>query len=141
MREFLFRDRLTRQQLSTFLKTPELIRAFENLSEDVAVVTPENQDEISRIAQLALALAAQAMMLVESMQPEDPQVIPGPAGVDGAAGLALAFLNDFEADNEMIPRNDPAPIEVGGSRATDAWRIALIAALVSRGIITDTSVA
>lgn len=131
---------LTRQQLAQFLPNSELIRAFEALSMDVSTSIPANEIEILSVAKLALALAGQAIALAEGGAQEEPLLIPGR---DGAAGLAGApgavFVQDDAAQDSSIPHAAPAAIPVGGSRATDAWRLAIIAALVSRGIIVDAS--
>lgn len=131
--------RLTRQQLAQFLPNQELIRAFEALSLDVTETAPGNDLEIIGIARLALALAGQALAMAEAGA-EDQLIIPGPRGADGAAGLAVAFMHEPESIDEPMPvaARIGAPV-VGGSRVTDAWRTALIAALVAQGLITDTS--
>lgn len=130
---------LTRNQLAQFLKTPELIRAFEELQGDVTGILPANEAEITRLARMALALAAQALMLADSVQPEDPMLIPGPRGSDGMPGVTLALLAESESEEPPIRQAVPAAVPVTGSRATDAWRTSLMTALVSRGILIDGS--
>ncbi len=102
MLEYTFRDLLTRQQLAQFLKNPEIIRAFENLTRDVGEVLPANEAEITRIARLALALSAQALMFADR-EPEDPQVIPGPRGSDGQDGKLMVWFEDGEPGEQGPP--------------------------------------
>jgi hypothetical protein len=56
------------------------------------------------------------------------------------AGICTAsmFVGDLTGTADLADAIT-SPIAVTGSRATDAWRTNLIAALVAKGIITDTS--
>lgn len=101
---------LTRNQLAQFLKSPELIRAFEQLSSDVAVILPANEAEIFRIANMALALAAQALMMADRGEPEEPMMIPGPKGDPGPSAQQMALLFEGETPPDIpIERNTPDP--------------------------------
>lgn len=134
---------LRRDQLAKFLPTQELIRAFEDLALDATQTVPANEIEILTIAKLALAIAGHALATApDAGSGEECFPIPGPRGDVGPAGAAFVLFAE-EGPQEDVPAAQarPAPIPVGGSRATDAWRTNLIAALVAQGIITDTSTA
>jgi len=134
---------LRRDQLAQFLPTQELIRAFEDLATDASQTAPANEAEILSIARRALALAGYALASIDALAgAEESFPTPGPRGDVGPAGAAFVlFSEECAQDDPPLPQTAPAPVPVGGSRATDAWRTNLIAALVARGIITDTSTA
>lgn len=113
MLEYTFRDLLTRQQLAQFLKNPEIIRAFENLTRDVGEVLPANEAEIIRIARLALALSAQALMFADR-EPEEQVAIPGPRGIDGQDGKLMIWFEDGEPGEQGFPGPQGAAGSGGG---------------------------
>jgi hypothetical protein len=112
VRDYQFRDILTRQQLAQFLKNPETIRAFENLTVDIGEILPANEAEITRIARLALALSAQALMIADR-EPEDQMVVPGQRGVDGQDGKIFVWFEDGEP-GEQGPPGPQGPAGSGG---------------------------
>jgi hypothetical protein len=65
---------LTREQLSTFLKSPELIRAFERYIEAISTSAPDQITLAQQTAQRAEALAGQA--LIQQIEPEDEMPQP-----------------------------------------------------------------
>ena len=137
--DYLFRDVLTRNQLAQFLKSPETIRAFENLARDVGEILPANEAEIRRTANLALALAAQALLL----QPEyeDPAIVPGPKGADGQDGRLLVLFEDGTPGEDGAPAARGGAVSVTGSRASGAALVSLLSALARQGLIFDNTTA
>lgn len=87
--------RLTRDKLASFLGNQELIKAFENLQEDVASTLPDAAVSAAQaaanamiVARTALAYAAQAMLMAGEGGGDDGGGAgpPGPKGDAGATG-------------------------------------------------------
>lgn len=139
--EYTLRSPFTRQQLAQFLKTPELIKAFESLSTDVAVILPANEAEITRTARMALALAAQALIQSTDIPVEDAQIVPGPRGPAGADGITRFLVEPAPDDDLPMMRGNSQAVPVTGSRASGAALVSLLAALVAQGVIVDNTTA
>lgn len=84
-------QKISRDKLATFLKTPELIKLFENLSSDVAEGLPESVGGAKETADNALALATllkNRLYLVSQTQTD----LPNARVIDGARGIEVVDL-------------------------------------------------
>lgn len=141
--EYTFKNLLNRQLIAKLTRSPELVRALEALSSDVGIVLPANEAEITRIANMALALAAQALIqATDAAATDEPPMIPGPRGQPGADGLSQFLVESSTAEDDPVPvRGTGAAISVTGSRASGAALVSLLAALVQQGVIVDNTTA
>ncbi len=79
--------RLSREQLKTFLPTPELIRAFEKFIEQLAELTPDDLDAIQAQATGAEETASRAITRINAVTAmlADLQTIVGQARSQSSA--------------------------------------------------------
>lgn len=101
---------LSRQQLATFLKTPESIRAFEQLF-DFQGVTPSTIEEAAALAGTAAAIAQQALGMLATYAEVLEQLSAAPPRMDtqapddftpAAVPLVLGSMADQNADAVAI---------------------------------------
>lgn len=108
-----------RDQLAQFLKSPELIRKFENLSHDVVVNLPENVDAVAQTAAEAKDDAANARDAADAAQAGANQ-----AQLDADAAQEAADRAERDVFGlKLQPLAVPVPFSVTDASAIIAARI------------------
>jgi hypothetical protein len=129
---------ITREQLSQFLPNPRLVRAFEDLIKQTLITTPTATDYTLQVAQIALAIAGQALAR-ESEDREEAFIVPGPKGADGLNGLVSVLLEDPNVEDVMLGQSQSSVPIITGSRAANPALASLLTAMAQRGLIIDAT--
>ena len=120
-----FTSKLTRDQIAAIVgNNPRAIKLFEDLAKDVGVTLPNNLTQVEQMAQAALMLAGQALML--ATDPGDLgnelQGVPGRDGATGSQGPSgpAVYLEAEVVEGEPGPPGPPGPQGNPGIGATGA---------------------
>lgn len=111
-------NRITRDKLAKIFTNQEAIKLMENLTRDVGTAIPNSLTEVQQMAQTALMLAGQALLLAGECAGESEPGPPGNQGLPGPAGPAgpTVYMEAPEVDEPMFIGGPTAPVT-----ASVAW--------------------
>ncbi len=111
-------NRITRDKLAKVFTNQEAIKLMENLTRDVGTTVPNSLTEIQQMAQTALMLAGQALLLVGEGAGENEPGPPGNQGLTGPVGPSgpAVYLEASEMDEPVFVGGPTAPVT-----ASVAW--------------------
>lgn len=113
---------VTRDKLAQFLKSQELIKLFENLTQDVSVTVPEALDTISAVADQALATGLLVMGVAESARAEADRLTQVLNRVDAAFSTQRDRGAELQELRKRLDAIENTVVALGRGSNTDTLR-------------------
>lgn len=120
------RLKLTRNQLSAFLKDPKAITQFERLFDTVDVISPDGFSEVSIAAENAGSLAQQALDTLQRIENLLELLALSPIVETTTDDLVLPPINQLPPEGDLMP-----PIQLGTMAQQQADRVNITGGVVT----------